>query len=53
MDRKKLIWIGLAIGSTIGSLVPFLWDPTAVFQSIVFGAIGGIAGIWAAFRISS
>ena len=53
MSRKSLIWIGVTVGSTIGGLVPLLWDPNAVFSSVLFGAVGGLLGIWAAFKITS
>ena len=45
--ESKLIWIGMAIGSTIGGLIPNLWGADIFsISSILFTAIGGIVGIW-------
>jgi hypothetical protein len=50
---KSLIWLGLFVGSTIGSLIPLLWGGSELsMSSVIFGAIGGLLGIWAGFRIS-
>lgn len=53
MNTKTLIWIGVAVGSTLGSLVPELWG-SSVFSvsSVVFSTIGGVLGIWGGYRIS-
>lgn len=51
--ESKIIWLGLAVGSTIGSLVPTLFGVSAFsMASIFWGAIGGIAGIWAGYRFT-
>ena len=46
-DKTIFIWIGLFIGSLVGSHIPNLWGigiltPT----SLVFGTIGSFVGIW-------
>jgi hypothetical protein len=52
MDRR-LIWLGLFVGSTIGGLIPGLWGAGVFsFSSIILSAVGGILGIWFGFRIS-
>ena len=52
MERKKLVWIGLFIGSTIGGFIPSLWDSSFVSMSGVIGsAIGGFLGIWAGWKL--
>jgi hypothetical protein len=52
MDRTKLIWIGLFVGSTVGGFIPSLWDSSLVSMSGVIGsAIGGFAGIWLGFKL--
>jgi hypothetical protein len=50
---KKLVYLGLFVGSTIGSYVPALWG-AGVFSmsSLLFGALGGFLGIWAGYKIS-
>jgi uncharacterized protein YcfJ len=53
MNRKAIIYIGLAIGSSVGGFVPMLWGAGAFSMSSLFlSAIGGIAGIYAGFKIS-
>jgi hypothetical protein len=48
---KKLIWIGLFAGSTIGNMVPMLWGGDALSLSgLFFSLVGGIAGIWLGYR---
>ena len=51
--ESKLIWIGMAIGSTIGGLIPNLWGSDIFsISSILFTAIGGIVGIWLVLKFS-
>ncbi|MDE2188407.1 MAG: hypothetical protein KGJ35_01615 [Patescibacteria group bacterium] len=55
MSRKTLIWIGLMVGSTVGSCIPMLWQGTnglLSMSSIFLSAVGGIAGIWAGFKVA-
>lgn len=54
MSRKTLVWIGLGLGSTVGSLIPALWGGSALvsFSSIFLSAVGGIVGIWAGWKMS-
>jgi len=52
MNSKSLIWIGVAIGSTIGAYIPALWGASVFSMSSIFlSAVGGIAGIWAGWRL--
>lgn len=50
---KKAIWLGMFVGSTIGGFVPMLWR-AGLFSvsSVLFSAVGGIAGIWAAYKLT-
>ena len=49
---KSMVFLGMTIGSTIGSFVPILWGASVFsFSSIIFSFIGGVAGIWAAWRL--
>jgi hypothetical protein len=53
MQTKSLIWLGLFIGSTIGSFIPLLWGADMFsFSSIILSGLGGIAGIYIFFKIS-
>ena len=52
MNLKKLCWIGAFVGSSVGSYVPALWGESMLsLSSIVLGMVGGLAGIWAGYRI--
>lgn len=43
----------MTVGSTLGGFVPSLWgDSLFSISSVFFTMIGGIAGIWIAFKIT-
>jgi len=49
--RRKAIWIGLFVGSTVGNMLPVLWGGDAISVSgFLLSAVGGIVGIWAGYR---
>jgi uncharacterized membrane protein YeaQ/YmgE (transglycosylase-associated protein family) len=53
MNSKRLIWLLLIIGSSVGSYIPKLWGAGLFsFSSILFGALGAILGIWIGFKLS-
>jgi len=49
---KKFMWIGFFLGSSIGGLVPAIWggDIFSIW-GVVLSAVGGIAGLWAGYRV--
>ena len=52
MERSRLIWIGLFVGSAVGGYVPALWGAGMLsFSSVIGSAIGGGAGIWLGYRL--
>ncbi len=52
MRDKKLIMLGMIVGSTVGGYVPVIWGGSAFsFSSIVCGLIGGIAGIYFSWKL--
>lgn len=51
MGSKTLIWGGMMVGSTVGSMLPYFWNG-GIFAYTLWGAIGGFAGIWAGFRLA-
>jgi hypothetical protein len=52
MSRKSLIWIGLALGSFVGSFIPLIWgDSVFSAWSVIFSGLGGIAGIYFGFKL--
>jgi outer membrane lipoprotein SlyB len=53
MKAKTLIMIGMVVGSSLGGYLPALWGAGGFsMSSVVFGAVGGVAGIWAGFKLS-
>jgi phage tail tape-measure protein len=54
MSLKAYIWFGMAVGSTVGSYVPVVLGADMFSAwSVIGSAVGGIAGIWAGFRIGN
>ena len=48
------IWLGIFIGSTIGGLIPELWDARMFsYASVLFSGIGALAGLWIGFKRSN
>jgi len=53
MNTRAFVWIGIFVGSTIGSFVPLLWGGDLIsYSSIIFSGIGALAGIWLAYKLS-
>ncbi len=41
------------VGSTIGGLIPNLWGAGFLsISSVIFTALGGLTGIWLAYKIA-
>lgn len=54
MNSKTSVWIGVLVGSSVGSYIPALWgDGLFSFSSIIFGSIGAIIGIYIGFKLSN
>ena len=52
MDRR-VVWIFVAIGSTLGALAPEAWGGSAFgVASLALGCLGGLAGLWLAVRLT-
>jgi uncharacterized membrane protein YeaQ/YmgE (transglycosylase-associated protein family) len=53
VSSKKLIWLGLFVGSTVGGMLPSLWGADMFSLSgVVMSFVGGVAGIWAGYRLA-
>ena len=49
---KKIIWIGMIVGSAIGNMLPLLWGGDAISMTgVLLSGVGGILGIWAGYRL--
>lgn len=54
MSRKSLVMLGMIVGSAIGSYAPALFGVSLFsFTSILLGGVGGILGIWLAYKITN
>jgi len=52
MSTKTMVWIGIGIGSTVGSCLPMLWGGSlAGMSSVLWGTVGGFAGLYAGFKM--
>jgi hypothetical protein len=52
--ERRVIWLCAAVGGTIGSFVPALWGASDMSAaSIVFGLIGGVAGVMFGARLAA
>ena len=50
--NKSVIYIGATIGGTLGSVAGGMIDHSAFgLWGIMLGGVGGILGIWAAYKI--
>ena len=53
MDGKGVMWVFVLVGSTVGGLLPEAWGASALgLASLVFGSVGGVAGVWLASRLT-
>ncbi len=53
MSQKKLIMLGMIAGSVAGGYVPSLWGADDFVTALLGGLVGGILGIWIAYKLSS
>jgi uncharacterized membrane protein YeaQ/YmgE (transglycosylase-associated protein family) len=52
MDQR-ILWMCLVVGSTVGGYVPtFFGYGSFSLASLLGGAVGAVAGVWAAARLS-
>jgi len=52
MSRKKLIMLGMVLGSVAGGYLPGLFGQDGLMVSLLGSLIGGIIGIWIGYRFS-
>jgi len=45
------IWLGILIGSTLGGLIPSLWDADMLsYSTLLLSGIGAFVGLWIAYK---
>jgi len=52
MSRKKLIMLGMMVGSIAGGYLPALFGLDDFMVSLLGSFIGGIIGIWIGYKFS-
>ena len=52
MSRKKLIMLGMVVGSIAGGYLPALFGYDGLMVSLFGSFICGIIGIWIGYRLS-
>lgn len=53
MSRKSIVMIGMVVGSYAGGFLPTLFGAeTFSLTCVLASLVGGIIGIWLAYRIS-
>ncbi len=51
---RSVIGLSVIVGSTVGAYLPVLWGSSSFsITSLLFGALGGIAGVWVGVRLST
>ena len=51
---RSVIGLSAMFGTFAGSYVPVLWGASSFSPiSLLFGALGGVAGIWLGIRLST
>ena len=52
MMRKGPTYVGAGVGSFAASFIPVLWGAGQFsMSSLLFFMVGGIAGVWVAYRL--
>lgn len=53
MSTKKVIFIGMIIGSIAGGYITTLFGVDSIsFASLIGSTIGGVVGIWVGFKMT-
>lgn len=52
--ERRVAWLFVLIGSTVGGLVPEAWGGSAFgMASLGLGLVGAVAGLWLGYRIAA
>lgn len=52
MDRR-VVWLFVGFGMVVGGFLPVLWGGSSLgLASLVFGTLGGVAGLWLGAKLT-
>ena len=52
MDRR-VVWLFVGFGMVVGGFLPAVWGGSALgLASLVFGTMGGVAGLWLGVKLT-
>jgi hypothetical protein len=50
---RRVVWLFVGVGMTVGGVLPEAWGGSALgVASLAFGALGGVAGLWLAAKLT-
>jgi hypothetical protein len=52
MSRKKMIMVGMVVGSITGGYLPALFSIDDLMISLLGSTIGSVLGIWTAYKLA-
>jgi hypothetical protein len=49
---RRVIWIFVGAGTTVGGLAPLVWGGSTLgLASLALAGLGGLAGLWCAVKL--
>jgi len=50
---RRVVWLFVGVGMVVGGFLPVLWGGSSLgLASLVFGTLGGVAGLWLAAKLT-
>jgi hypothetical protein len=50
---RSIVGLFVGVGMVVGGFVPVVWGGSALgLASLVFGSLGGVAGLWLAAKLT-
>lgn len=52
-DSRRIVGLFVGVGMIVGGCVPVVWGGSTLgLASLVFGTLGGVAGLWLAAKLT-
>jgi hypothetical protein len=50
---RRVVWLFVGVVMVVGGFLPVLWGGSSLgLASLVFGTLGGVAGLWLAAKLT-